>query len=272
MTEQPMFSIVTPTWNRCDGRLERCLRSVADQEVDGFTFEHIVVDDGSKDGTLEYVSDRVVEWNHLRLVSIEHQGRVIARNEGMRQARGEWVCWLDSDDCYDPMYLATFAHWIFKRSDVDLWVTGAVVHGLYKGPDCTGYGGHGVPKYTRLRRPWVPPLDRSERFVHRLFNSGHVGTGMFVFRKRCLETTGYLPPWPNHNHIADGIDEFLGLEPGTTGYGSAGPKGGRSKGLVGNPWGDDHAMFQALCLHFEAKILANEGRREPPCLYVHYMR
>jgi glycosyltransferase involved in cell wall biosynthesis len=272
MTDKLMFSVVTPTWNRRDGRLERCILSVADQETDGFGYEHIIVDDGSVDGTAEFIKDRCADWDWLRLVEIEHQGRVIARNEGMRAAKGEWLCWLDSDDAYDPMYLVTFARWIRKRPDVDLWVTGVVVHGLYKGPNCEGYGGHGVPKYTKLRRPWVPPLDKSGEHVHTLFNSGHVGTGMFVFRKRCLEKTGYLPPWANHNETADGIDEYLELEPGTTGYGSAGPKGGRPKGLIGNPHGDDHALFQALCLHFEARILADPDRRDPPCLYVHYMR
>lgn len=272
MADGLMFSIVTPTWNRLDGRLERCMRSVAAQETDGFEYEHIVVDDGSTDGTFEWFkrlyNKEAVHWPHLVYVPAEHQGRVIARNKGMKAAEGEWIVWLDSDDALDPMYLATCAHYIRKRPKVDLWVTGAIVHGLEKGEEYDCYGGHGPPKWTRFRRPWVPPLDKSGEHVHKLFRSGHVGTGMFVFRKTCLDVTGYLPPWRNHNETADGMNEWLGLKPGDKWY----DYWGSAHRLVGNPHGDDHAFFARLCLDFEAHILASPGRRDPPCLYVHYMR
>ncbi len=259
----PMFSIVTPTWGRLDGRLERCVASVSVQTFRDY--EHIVVDDGSKDGTWEWLQEETLRNDRLRPLRIEHQGRVVARNEGMRAAQGKFIAWLDSDDAYDMMYLETFAYHIAERPEVDLWVTGAVVHGIAKGGPDERYGGHTVPVWSTFRRPWVPEKGS-------LFNSGRVGTGMFVFRKRCLDATGYLPPWKNPMQVADGFDEYLGLPPGTTGYGSAGPKGGRPKGWLGNPWGDDHALYQALCLHFQAHILVDKDRRDPPCLYIHYTR
>jgi len=263
MTNGPQFSIVTPTWNRLDGRLERCLLSVATQTHRDY--EHIVVDDGSKDGTWDYLERLVIYGWNVTPVRIEHQGRVIARNEGMRKARGAYLVWLDSDDSLDATYLEAFSYWIEREPEVDVWVTGAVVHGMEKGPEFDRCDGHGPPTWTKLRYPWVPEKGQ-------LFNSGHVGTGMFVFRRSCLDTIGLLPPWKNHNAIADGIDEYLGLPPGTTGYGSAGKKGGRPKGHVGDPFGDDHVAYQALCLHYEARILAPPGRKDPPCLYIHYKR
>lgn len=243
----PKFSIITPTYNRASERyLGRCLNSVWMQTFKDF--EHITVDDGSKD----YPGAIVDHYDtRFRCVHREHGGRLKARNTGMQSAEGEWICWLDSDDAYDPMYLATFNHYIDSHPDINLWVCGAVVHGMVKQD-----GKHVCPKWTKIRKSWKPPLADGS---HAVFNSGHVGTGMFVFCRSCLDVTGLFPnEWNNFNHIADGLDEWLGLPPGTTGYGS-------DRRLVGNPWGDDHAMFQHLCLHFEAHTI-------DAALYTQYVR
>jgi len=166
----PQFSIITPTWNRLDGRLQRCVRSVAAQTWRDF--EHVVVDDGSKDGTAEWVRDTAERWDWLWLLELEHEGRVRARNAGMRAARGEWIIWLDSDDALDAMYLETLAHFIDRDPDVDLWVVGAVVQGVKSGGPKERYGGQQVPYWTRLRKPWIPPVDTNGR--HEIFDSGHV--------------------------------------------------------------------------------------------------
>lgn len=268
----PKFSLITPTWNRADGRLSRCLESVYTQTYRDF--EHVVVDDGSDDGT-ESLCTQLVESTkpgyELRYIRKEHEGRVVARNVGMREAGGDWIAWVDSDDALDPMYLETFDHFTRERPEVDLWVTGAVVHGVRSGGPKDRYGGQTVPYWTKLRRAWIPPLDEDGPHVHRLFHSGHVGTGMFVFRRECLDTVGYFPDsWRDHDDIADGIDEYLGLPPGTTGYGTVGPPE-RPLGHVGNPYGEDHCLYQKLCLHYRAHKLGGSGGRGT-CLYVHYVR
>lgn len=252
------FSVITPTWNRLDGRLERCIRSVANQTWR--SYEHIIIDDGSNDGTWEWLEEQVLCYDHLRAIRSDHQGRVIARNEGMRAAQKEWICWLDSDDAYDPMYLETLVRFIEAEPGVDLWVVGAVVHGVKSGGPQEQYGGQTVPVWTKLRMPWVPPVDTNGR--HEVFDSGRVGTGMFVFRKRCLDVTGCLPPWANHNEIADGMNEWLDLHPGDRYY----DRWGSAHRLVGNPFGDDHAMFCKLARHFRAHKVGDA------CLYTHYVR
>jgi len=84
-----------------------------------------------------------------------------------------------------------------------------------------------------------------------------------VFRKSCLEVTGCLPDdWKNHNDIADGMNDWLALEPGDRWY----DRWGTTHRLVGNPYGDDHAMFCKLCRHFRAHPVNNA------CLYTHYVR
>jgi glycosyltransferase involved in cell wall biosynthesis len=253
----PKFSIITPTWNRVEGgKLHRCLASVMTQTY--HDFEHIVVDDGSRDiEATRLVVNNFEDFVPIKYIEIPHQGRVIARNTGMRAAKGEWICWLDSDDALDPMYLETLAYNIDREPDACLWVVGAVVHGILK-VKVEGQKRlvHTVPKWTKLRKAWMPPVSCDGN--HTLFNSGHVGTGMFVFRRECLETTGLMPPFINHNQLADGLDEWLGVEPGATGYNS------RTR-LIGNPNGDDHAWFQKLCLYWQVHLI-------DACLYVQYVR
>lgn len=248
----PKFSIIVPVYNRVlDGKLRRCLDSVATQVFEDF--ECLVVDDGSK----EDVAGLVAKYDErFRCLRIKHQGRVIARNVGMKAAKdGAWICHLDSDDCYDPMYLSTFVHFIDGNPEVHWWICGACVHGMIKGG-----GRHIAPKYTVLRKAWMPRLnpkataDNSEpKCLH--FNSGHFGTGCYVFKKVCLDETGLLPNWINMYQVADGADEYLGYE---TGYSAA-------KKLCGNPWGEDWVLARALSMHFIPGLIE-------ACLYVQYKR
>jgi len=267
----PKFSIIIPTYNRADGRLQRALDSVAIQTY--CDFECVVVDDGSTDKTQELLEHELHprhprSFHHFCYVKHDQrQGRVIARNTGMAAAEGEWICWLDSDDCLDSMYLATFAHNIEQNHDARLWVCGVVVHGQVGKPNeriC--------PKWTKIRPAWMPPV--SSNGNHMYFDSGHVGTGMFVFHRECYEELGPLPDWKHPDDISDGIDEWLGLPFGTLGYGSGKkerevdtPPLVRKRGIghVGNPYGEDHAFFQALALRWSVNLIH-------AALYVQYVR
>lgn len=252
------FSIVTPTWNRWDGRLQRCLRSVVWQEFRLGEFEHIVVDDGSTDHTYDAFPNADFIGKYER---IEHSGRVIARNKGMELAKGDWICWLDSDDALDPMYLATFARAINVNPNAKLLVCGAVVHGMR----------NSVPIWTKLRHAKKPPIyepggrlieeHEPQSWVHDNFPSGTIGTGMFMFHRSLLEQTGFMPGWKTHLEVADGVDEWLGYE---TGYSA-------EERWVGNPWGDDWAFFRKLTMFAEVRLVGQE-KDVSPCLYVQYVR
>lgn len=241
----PKFSIIIPVRERVkDGKLRRCLNSVQAQAHDDF--ECIVVDDGSREDVAGLVSNYDIWCRYIRLE--KPQGRVIARNVGMEAATGDWLLWLDSDDALDPMYLETVAWNIAQEPDARLWVLGVVVHGMVKADKR-----HVCPKWTKLRKAWMPPVNCDGGHSH--FNSGHVGTGMFIFHHECLEKTGLMPPWLNHEQIADGVDEWLGYE---TGYSAA-------KKLCGNPYGGDWAMFRRLTQFYRVHLI-------DACLYIQYVR
>ncbi|HWR97749.1 MAG TPA: glycosyltransferase family 2 protein [Candidatus Methanoperedens sp.] len=96
---RPIYSVVIPTFNRA-GYVVDAVESVLRQTAEDI--EVVVVDDGSTDDT----SERLAPYaGRVIYVRTENQGPALARNEGMRRARGEYVAWLDSDDLYYPFKL-----------------------------------------------------------------------------------------------------------------------------------------------------------------------
>ncbi len=96
---KPAVSVIIPTYNRYP-LLCQAIASVLNQSDPDF--ELIIVDDGSTDETAG-VSETFHGVLHYHYQ--EHHGVSAARNRGIRHARGEWVCFLDSDDLWHPRKL-----------------------------------------------------------------------------------------------------------------------------------------------------------------------
>jgi glycosyltransferase involved in cell wall biosynthesis len=98
----PVVSVVLPTFNRMQW-LPAAVSSIQSQTLSDW--ELIVVDDGSTDGTGEWI--RGLSEPRLRYVFRAHRGSIAAaRNIGLAEARGPWVAFLDSDDRWRPHKLA----------------------------------------------------------------------------------------------------------------------------------------------------------------------
>lgn len=93
------ISVIIPVYNRVN-LVGRALASVYRQSL--ATQEVIVVDDGSGDGTGEYVRTHFPQARYIRQ---SNQGVSAARNRGIAVARGEWLAFLDSDDEWLPQKL-----------------------------------------------------------------------------------------------------------------------------------------------------------------------
>jgi len=104
----PRFSVVIPTYNRMTF-VVKAIDSVLNQTC--ADYELIIVDDGSTDGT-EQALERYGE--KICFLRQDNAGVSAARNAGIRQARGEWVAFLDSDDEWAPDYLATQMRHIWR--------------------------------------------------------------------------------------------------------------------------------------------------------------
>lgn len=93
----PFFSIIIPTYNRAH-MLPKALESVYHQTFPDW--ECIIVDDGSTDNTKEIVQEWIDRDNRFRYIYQQNAERSAARNKGIENAKGEWICFLDSDDYY----------------------------------------------------------------------------------------------------------------------------------------------------------------------------
>jgi glycosyltransferase involved in cell wall biosynthesis len=94
------FSVVIPTYNRLP-ILEKCLRALERQQLredSAITgYEVVLVDDGSTDGTLEWLEAHKSEFPHVRSLAQDHMGPAAARNLGVEQATGDTIIFIDSD-------------------------------------------------------------------------------------------------------------------------------------------------------------------------------
>lgn len=119
------ISIVTPCWNY--GRfLEKNLESVYAQlqGAKDLEVEHVIVDAGSTDGTVELLAKwekaHVDAGNYtFRWKSEPDKGQTDAINKGLRQATGDAVCWLNADETYNPGALAAVAEYLRRHPEKD---------------------------------------------------------------------------------------------------------------------------------------------------------
>ena len=117
------FSVVIPLYNK-EHYIEKTIRSVLDQTCTDY--EVIVVDDGSKDNSLALA--RRFESDRVRVIPQENQGVSAARNTGILNANGEFICFLDADDEWRPDYLATIDSLTERYPESAIFVTAYAVN------------------------------------------------------------------------------------------------------------------------------------------------
>jgi glycosyltransferase involved in cell wall biosynthesis len=100
---EPTVSIVIPTYNRAT-TIGRAIDSALAQTYRGF--EIIVIDDGSTDETEQVLRRRHGPPGSVRYIRLPHQNAATARNRGIRESRGTYIAFLDSDDEWLPEKLA----------------------------------------------------------------------------------------------------------------------------------------------------------------------
>ncbi len=95
---QGLVSIIMPSWNTAE-YISETIESVMTQSYGNW--ELIIVDDASSDNTMEIL--RGIEDDRIRIFSNKNNsGAAVSRNKALREAQGEWIAFLDSDDIWMP--------------------------------------------------------------------------------------------------------------------------------------------------------------------------
>lgn len=114
------FSIIIPAYNVAP-YIECCIRSVCEQDFDKNLFEVICVDDCSTDHTLNILEDLSREYTNLVVLKHDvnkHQGG--GRNTGLRVAKGDYILFLDADDCFIYNNVLSIFHQLLQIKAVDI--------------------------------------------------------------------------------------------------------------------------------------------------------
>ena len=118
-----MISVVIPLYNK-EASIKQSLMSVLSQSYQDF--EVVIVDDGSTDNSVAKVEE--IQDSRIRLIRQENGGPSKARNTGVKNAKGEWILFLDADDEMLPEALEFFSEKIQKNADADMFLGEVIVN------------------------------------------------------------------------------------------------------------------------------------------------
>ena len=116
MKKETLISVIVPVYNIMDC-LERCVKSICTQTWENL--EILLVDDGSTDGTGALCDQLAKKDGRIRVFHKENGGSSSARNLGIREAKGEWLGFVDSDDWIEPqMYERLLGAALFSGASI----------------------------------------------------------------------------------------------------------------------------------------------------------
>ncbi len=169
------ISVVIPTYNRFP-ILKKCLYALEKQQLSSRIdrYEVIVVDDGSTDGTKEYLSKNKDEFPHVELILQNHLGAGAARNNGVSRANGDVIVFIDSDLVVTESFLNYHAKFL-----IDSWKTS-------NNKLCFTYGS--VINTANFENPTIEPYKFSD------ISWAYFATGNVAIDKNVLKASGLFDP------------------------------------------------------------------------------
>lgn len=116
----PFFTIIVPVYNQAQFLGAALDSLIAQTDID---WEAVVVNDGSTDATHEVLEEYSQKDSRIRAFHKPNGGVASALNTGLREARGEWVCWLSSDDMFMPHKLEIHRKWMARYPEDKFFFT-----------------------------------------------------------------------------------------------------------------------------------------------------
>jgi hypothetical protein len=185
----PTVSVLMAVYNT-ERFLERAVESILQQSFRDF--ELVILDDGSTDRSLSILRRYAAQDQRIRLISRENRGIPQTRNELLREARGEFIAVMDSDDVALPDRLARQVAFLQQSPEV-VWVGGAF--------ELIDRGGRLITKI---------PLAEQDSEIKALLQDGHISflhPTALIRRSAVLQVGGYDESLP----LAEDLDLWLRL-------------------------------------------------------------
>ena len=127
--ENPRFSIIVPLYNKAP-YVRKALDSIISQTYQDW--ECIVINDGSSDNSLEVVKNFVDEFMiydlRFKIIDQSNAGVAAARNNGVAASHGEYVCFLDADDWWEPTFLEEMDKLIKEYPDAGIYASNYIYY------------------------------------------------------------------------------------------------------------------------------------------------
>ncbi len=122
----PLISVIMPAYN-AEAFVGEAIESIQAQTLQDI--ELLIIDDGSRDETMDIANRYAASDRRIRLLAAEHGGSYKARNLGLQAARGGWIAHMDADDISLPERFASQMEWI-ERHKLDICGTWAEIFGI----------------------------------------------------------------------------------------------------------------------------------------------
>lgn len=167
------ISVVIPMYNS-KGTIVKTLDSIKNQTAFNYIFEIIVINDGSTDNSLDIVKKYIEDNKNMPIVLIDkpNGGVSIARNAGMKAAKGDWIALLDSDD-----------EWLSEKIEMQMKT-------IKEHPEIDFLGGDYNGKKLRIMLKKVDKLYKAS--VKDLCLKSFPATPSAIFKKKVIEKIGYF--------------------------------------------------------------------------------
>ena len=181
--QRPLVTVIIPTFNRLSW-IPVCLDSIKAQTYPNI--ETLVIDDGSTDGTVEWLKSQP-DYSFAQIhVQPKNGGASIARNDGIRRARGELIVFIDSDDALLPHHVETAVNVFEKNLNTGLFCCDSTLIGPDGDVLFGGRTWHQIQSQLKNH-----PVQTGPRSLKDIFEFSHCFPG-FTLPKAVFEKVGYF--------------------------------------------------------------------------------
>lgn len=118
------YSVIIPLYNKAQ-YVAKAINSVLSQTCTDY--ELVIVDDGSKDNSAEIAEKVIAGRPHCKLIRQENSGVSVARNNGVVASYGDFLCFLDADDWWQPMFLEEMSKFIDEFPEAGIYGTNYII-------------------------------------------------------------------------------------------------------------------------------------------------